>query len=569
MKSSSSTGCRRASRSRRPVAAALTAGLIAAAAYLPALRNELVWDDVALVSHSRSGPLAAFSRSFWQGAAESQDGDPYYRPLVNSSLELERALAGRSAWHFHLVNALLHGVVSGLLVWLVGLLAGSLPAAVIAGLLFGLHPLLADSVAYVAGRTDLLAGLGMAVGCLGLVRQRERPGWQGSAAILVGFAVAVFSKESGLLFILPAGVGILYWCRQRGLRRSDWLGLAGLLVIAVGYLAARRAVLGNVIGMRAAGTPGEGLSLALGEFGRGLVRFAFPFGRRLFEWRGQLSGRPDISLLAALGYCLLPVALARAQQRRALLAAWAWGLIFLLPFAALTQFGPTGRLLYLPGLGLAALLAVAGLGIAGRSRVRQRVATAAGIGLAAAFVPFLVGRVAAWRNEAVLFGRMAREAPDYARGHYNFGNALAARGDPAGAADEFGRALELDSGLVQACLNLGALRQQQGNLAEAAALYRRAVRSRPDYAPARVNLGIVLHKVGDRQGAIAELRRALELDSRSLAAAFNLAWLFHLGGEPDSARRYAATALGLEPDNPRVRALVEQLRANRPEPGTR
>ncbi|MEO0085242.1 MAG: tetratricopeptide repeat protein [candidate division WOR-3 bacterium] len=568
MKSWSNTGCRRASR-RGLLAAAVAAGLVAAVASLPALRNELVWDDTALVLRSRTRPLATFGQSFWQGAAEVLDGDPYYRPLVNFSLGLERAVAGGSAWHFHLVNVLLHGVVVGLFAWLVGVMAGSVPAGGIAGLLFGLHPLLADSVAYVSGRTDILAGLGLLVACLGVVWWRRRPCWQAVVVVLAGFAVAVFSKESGLLFLGPGVAGLLVQSRQGGGLRSDRLAAVGLVLVAAGYLTARQAVLGSLVGISPAGTAGEVVGLALNEFGRGLVRFTIPFGQPLFEWRGAVSGRLDAYALAALGYLLLPILLTRLRQRGLLLVAWAWGLLFLLPFAALSQFGPTGRLLYLPGMGLVVMVAVVGLQVAGHSRIRQRLAAAAGIGLAAAFVPFLVARTAAWRNETGLFRRMTQQAPTYARGHYNLGTALLAAADPAGAAEAFSRALVLDSGLVQACLNLGALRQQQGELAEAAALYRRAVKSRPDYAPTRVNLGIVLHKTGDRQGAVAELRRGLELDPRSVGAAFNLAWLFHLYGEPDSARKYAVIALQMAPDDSRVRGLVERLGTGQHPPDSR
>jgi len=540
---------------------AVGVGLIAAAAHLPALRNGLVWDDVALVQRSRVGPIAAFGRSFWQDSAESLDSDPYYRPLVNSSLALQRVLAGRQAWHFHFVNVLLHGAVVGLFAWLVGTLAGSVAAAGIAGLLFGLHPLLADSVAYVSGRTDLLAGLGVVVAAVGLWRQLRRPGWPGVAVVLVGFAVATFSKESGLLLLLPVGAGLLLRPgRTRG-QRSDWIAAAGLVVVAAGYLAARWSVLGGLTGMRLAGTPGEVVGLTLNEFGRGLVRFMFPFGQRLFEWRGAVSSRLDAYSVAAFVFMLLPAVLVRFRPRVTLLTAWAWALLFLLPFAGLSQFGPTGRLLYLPGMGIVALLVFASLQITKRSRFGQRVGAAFAAGLAVAFVPFLVGRTAAWHDDVVLFGRMAREAPAYAPGHFNYGSALAARGDLAGAADEFSRALALDSNLVQACLNLGALRQQQGGLAEAATLYRRAVKSRPDYAAARVNLGIVLHKLGDGPGAVSELRRALELDPGSAGAAFNLAWLFYIKGESDSALRYAGIAFQLAPEDVRVRGLFERVRA--------
>ncbi|MBM3315406.1 tetratricopeptide repeat protein, partial [candidate division WOR-3 bacterium] len=242
------------------------------------------------------------------------------------------------------------------------------------------------------------------------------------------------------------------------------------------------------------------------------------------------------------------------------LLGWGWAAVFLLPFSGLVQFGPIGRLAYVPAAGLIVFAVVmADRLLRGRPAAR-RVAAALAVGWCVATLPFLWQRIGWWRSEAGLFRRMASDAPAYAPGHYNLGNALLTARDSAGAVAAYARAVGLDSSLAPAALNLGALLQARGDLDEAAALYRSAVSRRPDYAPAHANLGVVLHKLGDTGGAIAELRRAAGLDPANAGTAYNLAWLFRLAGEPDSARAWAERAFRLRPQDPRTRRLFEQTR---------
>ncbi|MEO0078378.1 MAG: hypothetical protein ABIK86_05185, partial [candidate division WOR-3 bacterium] len=146
----------------------LTVAAAALAVYLPTARFKLVWDDLDVALNSSASPARAFSSSFWSNPAVLSGRDVYYRPLVNLSLGLDRLIGqGRAGW-FHFANALLHAVVAALFARVLLRLSGSVRLTLAGGLLYGLHPMLADSVAYVSGRTDVLAGLGLILALLGL-----------------------------------------------------------------------------------------------------------------------------------------------------------------------------------------------------------------------------------------------------------------------------------------------------------------------------------------------------------------------------------------------------------------
>ncbi|MGQ9708830.1 MAG: hypothetical protein ACUVUR_08185, partial [bacterium] len=217
--------------------------------YLPTLTYQFVWDDINLIVYNRSGPLNAFSQSFWSGSSEHLGSDPYYRPLVNFSLRLDRLIAGRTPLFFHLGNVLIHSMISILLAVFIIRITGSFIGGIGAGLVFALHPLFADCVAYVSGRTDLLAGLGVLMAGLGIIGFKKNRGWLAIALSWLGYAVGIFSKESAVFFIFVIGGWFLLTGAKEGARYRYAIP-AGAGVILAGYLIVRYQILGKSLGMR-------------------------------------------------------------------------------------------------------------------------------------------------------------------------------------------------------------------------------------------------------------------------------------------------------------------------------
>jgi protein O-mannosyl-transferase len=544
---------------KRPVFAAALCALVAALVYIPTLKYQLVWDDVDIIVQNRSAPIQAFAHSFWYGGGAGVLGsDPYYRPLANFSLGVDELIAGHRAWYFHMVNVLLHVVVVALACAVTWQVFNSFWLVLVAGMICAVHPFAADSVAYVSGRTDLLAGAGLLVAFLGLLRLQRRHDWPAVIIMWIGFSIAVLSKETGVMFAAVAGA----WVALPGLRRvrgHDWIALAGVLVLLGAYLVIRYAVLGSLVGMSVGSDVGAWLMLSLSNFGRLLVVSILPWVQGVFLWTAFGTGSLLWFAVAGVLYLLLPLVLRRTHGAGEAGLAWLWGVAMLLPFAGFAGFGPVGRLLYVPGIGLVLLVLYAGR----ENMRRHRVGRSGSVVAALAYCVLLAlvvlpQRMRVWKDGYTLFRQMTREVPRYPAGHFNYAFELRQRGDIDGAIAEYRKAISLDPGMALAYSNLGALLQSRGGLVEAESLYLKTIDLRPNYALAWNNLAIVRYKRGDGVGSLQAFRRAIELKPDDAGAIYNMGRLYQQEGIADSAASMFDRAYRLEPDNPQIRASYQQ-----------
>jgi hypothetical protein len=180
----------------RTIGAAAALAIVAFVAYLPALTTGFSADDFFILSRLKAHgglahPLAYFGFGFFQ----------YYRPIAFLSHGVDWQIWGLNPFGFHLTNLLLH-VGCTLLVFQIGRRFVTVSTAVVAALLFALHPASHEAVYWIAARFDLMATFFTlaALWCL----THERAGWQ--AAGVTAFALALLAKESAisLLLIVPA-----------------------------------------------------------------------------------------------------------------------------------------------------------------------------------------------------------------------------------------------------------------------------------------------------------------------------------------------------------------------------
>ena len=157
-----------------PALVALTAALV----YLNALGNGFALDDVNIVRdnpHIRSvaGLPGLFARPYWPDAEGVASG--LYRPITLATFALDRAVWGGGAAGFHAVNVALHALVSAL-AWFVGRRVGiHYGTALLAALLFAVHPIHVEAVANIVGRSELLAAAGVLAAWLSHRRAAEAP----------------------------------------------------------------------------------------------------------------------------------------------------------------------------------------------------------------------------------------------------------------------------------------------------------------------------------------------------------------------------------------------------------
>ncbi len=581
----------------------------ACAAYATSLPGGFVYDDAQIiVANPRVTDPARMSEvwttPYWGGRLTGG----LYRPLTVFSFALNHRVASLEPLAWHVVNVLLHALVS-ILLFLCALEFLSPAGALAAALLFAVHPVHTEAVANLVGRAELLAAAGFLAAWL--LHDRRR-----TAAATV-FAAGLLAKE--IAVVLPAALLLRDLLRRR---RIDLRAYALYAAVLVGYLAARYAVLGaftnpkgmilyrmdNVI----ATLPFlSALWTALSVFGRYVVLLVFPWRLSAdYSWPQIDAAAPGDAWAWFGTACVLGLAVAfvgafRAARRegaepRGPASAMAVGLgLFGLTLFPVSNFVirigtvMAERLLYLPSAGFLLAVAGAGMALAGRSGAADRraaVAVVALLGVAGTATSLVRNRD--WADDATLARATVRSSPRSGRAHYNLGVNLHDQGRVEEAIASLQTAVSLDPTYTEAWVNLGGYRMSLGRVEEARRDLRAAIASDSSYSSAWItlgglevnsgnhreavalleravardstidlawfNLGLARLGVADTTGAVRAFRRAAALNPADADAHNSLAWYLLLsGGDLDEALSHAERAVALQPDAATLDTLAE------------
>jgi tetratricopeptide (TPR) repeat protein len=207
--------------------------------YWPALGNGFVWDDTALVLRD---PLIRSWRLIPEGFRHflflDATASDFYRPIQRLSFTADYWLFGFAApWGWHLTSICIHAAAAVALYFLARRLSeGNGWIALLAAVIWAVHPLQTSAVTYVAGRADPLAALfGFTGLTLALISSLERSGAATAGAALC-FLAALLSKEAGIVALLIWFL-ILSWRRAPLRELAKWAALT-ILILGV-YLGLR------------------------------------------------------------------------------------------------------------------------------------------------------------------------------------------------------------------------------------------------------------------------------------------------------------------------------------------
>ncbi len=195
---------------------ALAVAVVAAAVFAPALTGPWIYDDVPLIAdnpyvQSMKWWSRWWTTDFWHVNEDMVRFAPrmvYWRPVISASYAVDWQLGGGSPFIFHLTNTLAQGVVGALGFVVLRRWIGLTWPAFVAALLFAVHPTKAESVAWIAGRTDVFCMIGVFVATIGIGR-RLRGARGGVVLEVVGTVFAYTTKEQAI--ILPAFVAVEVW----------------------------------------------------------------------------------------------------------------------------------------------------------------------------------------------------------------------------------------------------------------------------------------------------------------------------------------------------------------------
>ena len=483
------------------------------AAYAPVFRAGFIWNDDDYVTKPALRSWSGLGQIWCKLGATEQ-----YYPFLHSAFWVEHRLWGDTPLGYHLLNVALHATSAALLLVLLRRLA--IPGAGLAALVFALHPVCVESVAWVSEQKNTLSTAFYLLAAISYLRfgERRRPGDYVLASLF--FIMAVFSKT--VTATLPAALLVVAWWRTGTVSwRRDVAPLLPWLVFGAGAGLFSGWVERHYIGAEGAAFDLSGLErvlLASRAVWFYAAKLVWPADLIFFYPRWAITS----TSLAAYGYLLAVLAVfallvALRHRNRAPLAGALFFVGTLFPtlgffniYAFIFSY-VADHWQYLASLGMIVPLC-AGLAWAARGLVLPLRQTAAAALLA--ILAILTWRQVGMYNDMETFYRTT---------------------------------LVKNPGAWMAHNNLGVF-LNQNKLPGAQEEFEAALRVRPDYVPAHYNLGVALLDSGHPEEAVAHLEKALGTRHRDEVHLFLGEALADLHRYAEAATQYAE-ATRFEPEN--------------------
>lgn len=601
-------GSNRSSYSPDALALTLIIGLTSIVYWQVLTHQFVAWDDTSYVSENQRvlqgitwdnvrWAFGTFQLSNWH-------------PLALLSHMLDVEIWGLRPGLHAATNVAIH-IVNSMLLY--GLFSRALPfsqvsvpqrwSALVAALLFALHPMHVESVAWIAQRKDVLCAffwLSAVAAYLHYANNRTALGYASTTVLVL---LSLLSKPMAVS--LPFVFLILDWWRLHQARGLTWENASSVVIEKLPWFGLSVTVALITIAAQESAMPHfdllERIQLAIAAYGWYLKKTFWPTDLHFYyltenAWRNQ-EFVVGLSILFSLTW----LALCWRNSRPGFLVGWIWFLVTLVPVVGFVKVGTQAwadRYVYLPHVGLLVMCASG----SGLINFNSRTRGIAGVSIVSALLllTWITWRqVATWKDTPTLY----RNALSIDQGHYvammglanhyyrlgDFRNARAyatkalslsrgpslARsmhnvlGEVALASSnlpdainhfELGKELDPSSGEMQ--LKLGFAYMKAGQLDRAEASYRDAMAKADSSVDALNGLGVVLGLQMRFGEALRFIEQAAALAPNRRDVLSNLATLASQSGNPSKAQDAYVKLLALDPMNEKARAALADMARN-------
>ncbi len=519
-----------------------------------------------------------------------------WHPLTWLSHMLDCQLFGLNSGMHHLTNLLFHIANTLILFLFLQKTTGEFWKSASLSLVFALHPLRVESVAWIAERKDVLSTFFWMLTLYAYSFYVEKPNFKGYLSTIFLFTLGLLAKP--MVVTLPAALLLLdLWPfgRARYLRSKEGEGVSFFYLIKEKIpffiLSAMSSVVTFLIMVQwDSALPLESLSIGP-RIANALVAYNTYIGKMI--WPGNLSvfyPHPggfslwQVTGAAMFVLCITIVVIPLAKKYPYLFTGWFWYLGTLLPVIGLIQVfhqAMADRYTYVPLIGLYIII-IWGVPdmLRGIRHLNKLLALSMGVLTIILFV-CTWKQVLLWRTDETLFSHALqlnennwlahnnlgavygsqkkfkqafyhynealRIKPDYSMAHYNSGVASERLGITDKAVYHYNRAIEIFPSYVKAHNNLGIIYQKTGKLSEAYEHFKEALRLNPYHVNVHNNLGNTLFLMGRLDEAVDRFRQALTIDPDSAEAHNYLGRVFSKKNELHNAARHYNEALKIDP----------------------
>jgi tetratricopeptide (TPR) repeat protein len=515
---------------------------------------------------SRGLTVSGLRRAFTHVHADN------WHPLTTLSHMLDAQLYGLQPWGHHLTNVFLHAAAAVLLFLALRRLTGALTGpgiiwrCALAATLFAIHPLRAESVAWISERKDVLSGVFFMLtlwSYAGYARAADRSLVR-YLTTLVLFALGLMCKPT--LVTLPFLLLLLdYW----PLRRFPSAKTGGTLVATCSQLILEKipflvltagSCVATILAQQKVFETSFKPDLAE-RIGNAAVSYAAYLGETfcpihlavLYPYRVGAPGIGAVLLAFLFLLALTCLTFVLRQRYPFLLIGWFWFLGMLVPMIGLVQVGlqsRADRYTYLPQIGLCVALAWGAGELSGRWRHGRAAAAIGALLLVTTLGVCAYRETSHWQNSETLWSHAIANTSANSVAQNSLGTVLLEKGDLAGAASHFQEALRLEPLSAVIHTNLGKTFEREGRLDEASFEFQKALQLKPYDADAFYGLGNVALDKGEIEPAISSYERAIQLKPDFAGVYNNLAIARLRLGQLDEAIVNYRQAIALRPDLP-------------------
>jgi tetratricopeptide (TPR) repeat protein len=541
-------------RQRLVLCAALIAAVTVFAFWPPTNMEFVTYDDHEYVTENPIVQAGLTSDGVRWAFTTDHTGN--WHPLTWLSIMLDCQLFGLNRTGHYATSLALHTLSALILFAAFYRMTGAVWQSFVIAILFAIHPLRVESVAWAAERKDVLSGFFWMLTIFAYSFYVRRRNLVRYIAVAAMFALGLLAKP--MLVTMPFVLLLLdFWPLKRiqlapagqvkEPRNIHWrravIEKLPLLAMVAG------SIMITLIVQRRATATWEGVSLGLRianacvSYLMYIVKVVWPSGLAVFYPHPLQAISPVLVAVAIIVLGIISFfSLRWMRQRPFFIVGWLWYLGTLVPVIGIVQVGAQAmadRYSYLPLVGIFAIVAWGGGILLERVRI-SRSAVVGGITALTAVLVFITRQqVSYWQNSITLFEH-AIEVTDR---NYVAESSLAVGLERAGRRQEAiqhaKQAIAIKPDYAEAQNNLGSMLAHSGNLTEAISYYRDAVRSRPDYATAHFNLGFYLYQLGNVQEAVQHYEEAVRIQPSYADARLNLGNAYMaLGRRDDGMQQY-------------------------------
>jgi len=563
---------------------AIKAGLIvllAVVVYIPVIEADFVdIDDPLLVTENQKLRNTEGLKTIWL----EPRSEPLYCPLVSTAFWIQYHLWGVEPVGYHLVNISLHAASTILLLLI--LMRLSIPGALLASLIFLIHPLQVESVAWVAELKNILSGFFSLLTVWAFFRFNPPDEKQSAAGPRRYYIIFIFLYLCALLSkatasTIPPVLLLVYWWKRGRFIFRDILYIVPMFVMGVAMAIVAIWVESSQKMSEGMNASNAGSNIAGNTYS--LIERFLIAGHAIWFYISKLLWPVNLTCFYTR-WKINPAACSQYLYPAAVIA----GLVFLWGFRNKIGRGPLAAALifvgtlaplsgiivnsymwfsfvvdhfqYMASIGLIVLASASGsklFGTLGQRFERTGKISGAIVVLSLALLSFQQGNL--YEHSKILFADNVKKSPDSAVAQYNMGHVVAEEGKVDKAILYYREAVRLWPEYGEARNNLGVTLAAQGKFEEAVPQFYESLKTIPDKAMVHFNLGSAFVRMGKLDEAIVEYNDGLALNPQDAKARYNLGRAYMLKGNPEAAMVAFNRVLDLDPLNVKARYNLGQV----------